>query len=84
MYKNDVRNETALDLSGVMAPSAPGKYLQLWAVINDVPVSLGMVQTQAPNSWQVVEHHKDVQFFAISEENNPQGNTKPTVVVLHS
>ncbi len=84
VYKNDVRSETALDLSGVMAPSVPGKYLQLWAVINDKPVSLGMVQMQAPNGWQPLEYHADVQFFAISEENNPNGNPTPTVVVMNS
>ncbi|MEO6758230.1 MAG: anti-sigma factor [Saprospiraceae bacterium] len=84
MYKNDVREVTALDISGVMAPSAPDKYLQLWAVINDKPVSLGMVKMQAPNGWQEVSFHKDVQFFAISEENDPQGSPTPTVVVMHS
>ena len=84
VYKNDARRVTALDLSGVMAPSVPGKYLQLWAVINDKPVSLGMVHMQAPNGWQPLEYHKEVQYFAISEENNPDGNPTPTVVVLNS
>jgi len=84
MYKNDVREATALDLSGVMAPSTPGKYLQLWAVINDTPVSLGMVHMQAPNGWQTLAYHAHVQYFAISEETNPNGNPTPTTVVMNS
>ncbi len=84
LYDNDVRNETGLDLSGLMAPSAPDKYLQFWAVIDGKPVSLGMVQMQAPNGWQNLDHHAGVQFYAISEENNPSGNPTPTVIVLKS
>ncbi len=84
LYDNDVRNETGLDLSGLMAPSAPDKYLQFWAVIDGKPVSLGMVQMQAPNGWQNLDHHEGVQFYAISEENNPNGNPTPTVIVLKS
>ena len=84
LYKNDGQGTTVLDVSGVIAPSAPNKYLQFWAVIDGKPVSLGMVQMQVPDSWHPLEHHGKVDFFAISEEDKRDGNLTPTVIVMKS
>ncbi len=84
LYKNDVRNATVLDLSGVMAPSAPDKFLQFWAVVDGKPISLGMVLMEAPDGWHPFEHNEKVDYFAISEENNPKGNLTPTTIVMKS
>lgn len=80
VYTNDVRQECALDISGVPVP-APGKYLQAWGIVDGVPVSLGMVQLNALGGWQPLPYKENIQAFAISEESNPQGNPTPTVVI---
>jgi len=80
MYHNVIRAETNLDLSGLGVPD-PGKYYQIWAIVAGKPLSLGMVNKNALASWQKVDFPKDAEAFAISAENNPNGNPTPSVVI---
>lgn len=81
VWHNPVRRETALDINSLPAPE-PGRYFQLWAIVegNPNPQSLGMVDTT--NSWQALPYQEKVKVFAISSEDKPEGNPAPTVVVL--
>lgn len=80
IFNNKLRKECALDLSGIPVPP-DGKYLQCWALVNGNPVSLGMVQMNAIAGWQPLPYTENAQVYAISEEKNPQGNPKPTIII---
>lgn len=81
VWHNPARNETALDINSLPARDA-GTYFQFWAIVDGKPVSMGMVTTGFEDSWQSLPFVKNAQAFAISAENNPQGNPTPTVVVM--
>lgn len=81
VWHNPVRRETALDIGSLPAPDA-GKYFQFWAIVEGQPVSMGMVQLRGEDSWQTLPFVPNAQAFAISAENNPNGNPTPTQVVL--
>ncbi len=80
VFTNEVRQETYLDMSGI-APASQGLYYQFWAIVDGMPVSLGMVDIASVGGIQSFKYLKNVQAFAISQENNPQGNALPTIVV---
>lgn len=80
-YLNARRCELAIDLASLPAP-APGKYLQLWSIVDGKPVSMGMVDTAAAAGWQVVPCEAGAVAIAISSEDNPQGNSAPTQVLM--
>lgn len=80
MYHNTGRGETYLDQLGLGVPD-PGKYYQIWAIVAGQPVSLGMVRKDVPASWQKVDFPGNAEAFAISAENSPNGNTRPTTVI---
>jgi anti-sigma-K factor RskA len=80
VFNNNVRKECALDVTGLPVP-ATGKYFQCWAIVAGKPVSLGMVQLNAVAGWQPLPYVENVEAYAISEEENPQGNPTPTVVI---
>jgi anti-sigma-K factor RskA len=84
VFYNTTRKMTYLDINSVAKPN-PGKYLQAWAIVEGeaAPVSLGMVDLQSPEGWQKLEYKGTghVNAFALSEEPNPKGSPKPTVVV---
>ncbi len=81
VFYNAARRETVLDLAGVQAPEN-GKYLQVWAIVGGKPVSMGMVEWQASNGLQSVPFIEKVEAFALSQEDKPEGNPTPTVVLM--
>ena len=80
-YFNPVRQTVALDIAGLPAP-APGKYFQFWAIVDNQPVSMGMVDLQAVAGWQNLPYLENAAALAISQEDNPGGNATPTEVVM--
>lgn len=81
VWHNPVRRETALDINSLPAPDA-GKYFQFWAIVDGQPVSMGMVAIGGADSVQALPFIPNARAFAISTENNPNGNPAPTQVVL--
>lgn len=77
VYYNARLNKMAYDPYGLPTPN-PGKYYQFWAIIGEKPVSIGMQSTSICASIQTVEN---AVAFAISEEDNPEGNLVPTTVL---
>ena len=80
VFHNKVRQECALDVSGIPVPPA-GKYFQAWAIVNGNPVDLGMVQMNAVAGWQPLKYLEGAEAYAISQENDPKGSSRPTVVI---
>ena len=80
-YLNNARCEVAIDLNTMPAPD-PGKHLQLWSIVNGVPVSMGMLDLQAAGGWQLVPCKTGAVAIAVSQESNPQGNPTPTQVLM--
>ena len=81
VWHNPKRNETALDINSLPKPN-DGRYFQFWAIVDGTPVSMGMVAISTENSWQSLPFIKNTQAFAISEEDKPEGNALPTVVLM--
>lgn len=81
VWHNTKRNETALDINSLPRPN-DGRYFQFWAIVDGKPVSMGMVSLGGEDSWQSLPYVPNAQAFAISEEDKPQGNPAPTVVVM--
>jgi anti-sigma-K factor RskA len=78
---NNVNNQSiVLDLTGLPAPK-PGKYFQFWAIVDGKPVSMGMISGTASDNLQTFAYVDKAQAFAISEEDKPQGNVTPTLVL---
>jgi hypothetical protein len=80
VFHNDLRKECALDVSGVPVPN-PGRYLQVWARIKNEPISLGMVKMDALAGFQPLEYHENVESYEISEDESPNGNSRPAIVI---
>ncbi len=81
VWHNPVRAETVLDINTLPAPP-PGRYFQFWAIVEGKPVSMGMVNLRGGDAFQTLPFRSDAQAFAISAEDNPNGNPVPTQVVL--
>jgi len=81
VWHNPVRSETVLDINSLPAPEA-GRYFQFWAIVGGKPVNMGMVALRGADSWQALPFIQNAEAFAISSEDNPNGNPAPTVVVL--
>ncbi|MCS7037687.1 MAG: anti-sigma factor [Saprospiraceae bacterium] len=81
VWHNPVRAETVLDINTLPAPP-PGRYFQFWAIVEGKPVSMGMVNLRGDDAFQRLPFRADAQAFAISAEDNPDGNPTPTQVVL--
>ncbi len=81
VYYNPKTRSIALDRSA-LAPPPAGKHYQFWAIVGGVPVSMGMVQLDSTANWQLLEFVDNAEAFAISEEDNPQGNATPTTVLM--
>jgi hypothetical protein len=77
VYYNVRLNKMAYDPYGLPTPN-PGKHYQFWAIVDDKPVSLGMKSSSICASIQTIEN---AVAFAISEEDNPEGNLVPTTVL---
>ncbi len=81
VWHNPMRGETVLDINSLPAPPE-GRYFQFWAIVNGAPVSMGMVEWRGEDAFQKLPFVRDAQAFAISAEDNPNGNPTPTQVVL--
>jgi anti-sigma-K factor RskA len=81
VWHNPVRAETVLDINTLPAPP-PSRYFQFWAIVEGKPVSMGMVQWRGDDAFQKLPFLPNAQAFAISAEDNPNGNPTPTQVVL--
>lgn len=73
--------QVALDLNSLPEPE-PGKFFQLWSIVDGKPVSMGMVDLQAAGGWQLIACQQNAIALAISQENNPGGNPAPTEVFM--
>ncbi len=82
VWHNPARAKTLLDINSLPFPPG-GKHFQVWAIVDGKPVSMGMVNVRGNDgSWQELPFIQNAQAFAISAEDNPNGNPTPTVVVL--
>jgi Anti-sigma-K factor rskA len=81
VYYNPKTRSIVLDRSA-LAPPPSGKYYQFWAIVDGKPVSMGMVQSDSAADWQRFDFVDNAQAFAISEEDNPNGNATPTTVLM--
>ncbi len=81
VYHNPALGQTILDLSGLTAPPA-GKYYQFWAIVNNVPQSMGMVSQQLSSGWQALPFVPGATNFAISIEDVPEGRLQPSNVEM--
>ncbi|MFN0016493.1 MAG: anti-sigma factor domain-containing protein [Saprospiraceae bacterium] len=81
VWHNAALGKTLLDINSLPAPEN-GTYFQFWAIVDSKPVSMGMVNLSESDSWQSLPFVQNAQAFAISAENNPNGNPIPTVVVV--
>ena len=81
VWHNPAKCEVAIDINSLPVPPA-GKYYQFWSIVDGKPVSMEMVEYQASGGWQWMKCKGTAQAYAISEEDKPEGNPAPTVVVL--
>ena len=77
VYYNEQLKKVAYDPYNLPALK-DGKHYQFWAIVSDKPVSLGMKPLGLCESMQSIEN---VQAFAISQEDKPEGNLTPTEVL---
>jgi Anti-sigma-K factor rskA len=80
-HHNAATGEVGFDLSA-LAPAPDRSFYQLWAIVDGVPVSLGMAQRDAPQAWQSVSFSGKAAAFAVSLEDKPGGNAQPTQVLM--
>lgn len=81
VWHNPAKCEVAIDINSLPVPPA-GKYYQFWSIVDGKPVSMEMIEYQAAGGWQWMKCKGTAQAYAISEEDKPEGNPTPTVVVL--
>lgn len=77
VYYNPLLNRMAYDPLSLPEPQ-PGKHYQFWAIVGEAPVSMGM---KAENMCESMRRVGQAAAFAISEEDNPEGNPTPTLVL---
>lgn len=77
VYYNPALKKMAYDPFGLPTLKS-GNHYQFWAIVGDKPVSMGMVSSNMCASIRSVEN---AVAFAISEEENPEGNPTPTTVL---
>jgi hypothetical protein len=82
LYYNPLREEIALDIGGIAVPPE-GKYLQLWGMEKNKKVRLGMVQTSAVGSWQMLPYKPALDSFMISLDMKKEGDTMPRIVLFN-
>jgi anti-sigma-K factor RskA len=78
IHYNPTARRAVLDLQ-TLPPPPQGKVLQLWAVVGQQPVSLGLVDLQSPAAWQDLPFRTDATTYAISLEDREV--QQPTTVV---
>ncbi|MFN8301997.1 MAG: anti-sigma factor [Saprospiraceae bacterium] len=80
-YLNTGTCEVAIDLTTLPAPRG-ATYFQFWAIVDGQPKSMGMINRDSGADWQRFPCVQGAVAYAVSEENNPQGNATPTTVRL--
>lgn len=80
-YLNTAGCQVAIDLGTLPAPRG-ATYYQFWAIVGGKPRSMGMISREPGVDWQSFPCVPGATAYAISEENNPQGNAAPTTVRL--
>lgn len=64
-------------------PAQPtGKFLQFWALVDGKPVSMGMIQQDTASGFQSFPCVANAAGFAVSVEDNPNGSSSPTFVLI--
>ncbi len=81
VFSNKSRCKVLLDMSG-MPTAEQGKHLQMWAIADGKPQSLGMINLQSLGGLQEFECVQGAVAYAISVEDKPEGNPTPTVVLM--
>ena len=81
VYYNDTEKITLLEATLATLPPK-GHYYQFWAIQNGKPVSLGMARKQGNKYYMTLPHLENVEAFAISLEDKPEGNPQPTKVLV--
>ena len=82
-FNNQLYCKVVVDINTLPAPG-PGKYLQFWALMNGGASvkSMGMVDLQISGGLQAFECIPGATGYAVSEEDKPEGNATPTVVLM--
>lgn len=82
-FQNPGICRVAVDVAA-LPPLPAGQYYQFWAIVEGQPAprSMGMMQSDAPAGWQNFDCIPGAVAYAVSIENNPNGNAAPTVVKL--
>jgi Anti-sigma-K factor rskA len=70
-----------LDVAALPAQQT-GKFLQFWALVDGKPVSMGMIQQDTASGFQSFPCVANAAGFAVSVEDNPNGNAAPTFVLI--
>ncbi len=73
---------TALVDVGALPAQEQGKYLQFWALVNNKPVSMGMIRQDTASGFQRFDCVENAGGFAVSIEDNENGNDQPTFVLM--
>lgn len=79
-YFNHAACQVSVDVATLPSPTTTDRYYQVWAVVNGVPQSMGMIRLDGSTDWQTFTCVHGATAYAISEEDKPEGNPTPTSV----
>jgi len=82
-FNNKDRCKVVVDINTLPAPG-PGKHLQFWALMEGGTSvkSMGMMDLYISGGLQAFECVPGATGYAVSEEDKPEGNPTPTVVLM--
>ncbi|MBL7781091.1 MAG: anti-sigma factor [Saprospiraceae bacterium] len=84
VFNNDSTGPCKISVDVASLPVQPnGKYLQFWAIVDKTPVSMGMIRIDSVNGIQTFDCNPNADGFAVSIENNPEGNATPSTVLMY-
>lgn len=82
-FNGDPAGPCKISVDVASLPVQPaGKYLQFWAIVDKTPVSMGMIKIDTLNGIQTFDCNPNAEGFAVSIEDNPNGNAAPTTVLM--
>ncbi|MBK8426366.1 MAG: anti-sigma factor [Lewinellaceae bacterium] len=73
---------TALVDVAALPRQPDGKYLQFWALVDGKPVNMGMIRQDTASGFQSFDCVENAGGFAVSIEDNENGNEQPTFVLM--
>lgn len=82
VFHNTTTTDCTALLDVAALPAQPGKFLQFWALVDGVPVSMGMIQLDTTSGFQAFPCVENAAGFAVSIEDKKDGNPVPTVVLM--